>query len=282
MDEPGFFSKSRVLMIGLGLMGGSLALALHGKVAWLGGVDPSDEGLQLAANLNIFNNLSKNISDLLPLSDVIILAAPVRQNIEIIQSLPLCETEHILMDLSSTKREVAEAMNGLPPSYDPIGAHPMCGSEKSSIRYARSDLYEKATFIFTPLPRTGKKAALFVSQLIEKIGAFPINLTPEIHDQMTAETSHFPYVITAALCQSTPIQSKPLISSGFRSTTRIAGSSPAMMLDILMTNDDNVLKSISKFKVMLEDFENAIKNQDAVRLSTLIQQANSKYNQLIS
>jgi prephenate dehydrogenase len=282
MDDPGFFSKSRVLIVGLGLMGGSLALALHGKVAWLGGIDPSEEGLQQASKLNIFNALSKDISVLLPASNVIILAAPVKQNIKIIQSLPPCEVGQIIMDLSSTKRKVVAAMDSLPLSYDPIGGHPMCGSEKSSIRYARADLFSGAVFILSALPRTSELAKAFAKNLVEQIGASPLYLDPVSHDQITAEISHFPYVLSAALSLSTSPKSKSLISTGFKSTARLAGSSPAMMLDILTSNSDNVLKSISEFKLILQNFETALQNQDITQLSTLIQHANKEYNDLIS
>ena len=281
MDEPGFFSKSRVLIVGLGLMGGSLALALQGKVAWLGGVDPSGESLELASQSNVFDALSKNMIDLLPLANVLILAAPVRQNIKIIQNLPDCENDLVVMDLSSTKRYVVAAMNSLPDCYDPVGGHPMCGSEKSSFRFARADLYLKAPFILTPLQRTGKKASAFARELIEQIGAVPIQLSPEKHDQITAESSHFPYVVAAVLCQSTHLESKPLISSGFKSTARIAGSSLIMMLDILLTNPENVLNSIVEFKSVLDQFEAALLNKDSEKLAQLIQNANEKYHALI-
>ena len=281
MDEPDFFSKSRILIVGLGLMGGSLALALHNKVAWLGGIDSSSESLEMASRLNIFDALSNNLTDLLPSANVLILAAPVRQNIKMIQSLPDCNHEVVVLDLSSTKRRVVSAMNSLPPCYDPIGGHPMCGSEKSSIRFARPDLYINATFILTPLQRTGKKAESFASDLINLIGAAKLLLSAETHDRMTAETSHFPYVVAAALCQSTHMESKPLISTGFKSTARIAGSSPAMMLDILLSNPDNVLDAISKYKEILQNFEIAIQNQDADQLSALIQQSRQQYNDLV-
>lgn len=282
MDEPGFFSKKRILIVGLGLMGGSLALALHGKTAWLGGVDPSDEGLNLASKLNIFDALSKNLLDLLPESDIVLLAAPVSQNIKIIQSLPPGESGQVILDLSSTKRKVVSAMNSLPPSYDPMGGHPMCGSEKSSIRNARPDLFSGAVFILTPLTRTTQHAEITVLNLVDQIGAVPLFLDPQSHDQIAAEISHFPYILSAALSLSTSTQSKSLISTGFKSTARLAGSSPTMMLDILLSNPDNVLNAISAFKLILAEFENALKNQDVDRLSALIQQANTKYNGLIS
>ena len=281
MDEPGFFSNSRVLIVGLGLMGGSLALALHGKTAWLGGVDPSSEGLELASKLNIFDALSANMLDLLPLSNVIILAAPVRENIKIIQSLPGGGTGHIILDLSSTKSQVVEALNLLPPTYDPIGGHPMCGSEKSSIRFARPDLFNGATFILTPLERTSANAVSFLIDLIKQVGAVPLRLTAEIHDQMAAETSHFPYIIASALSLATHLESKPLISSGFRSTARIAGSSPQMMLDILLSNRENVLAMLASMNVILQSYQSALMENDEKRLSQLIRESQQKYYRLV-
>ena len=157
----------------------------------------------------------------------------------------------------------------------------MCGSEKSSIRFARKDLFSGATFIFTPLARTSANAISFLTDLIKQVGAVPLELSAETHDQMTAETSHFPYIIASALSLATHTESKPLISTGFRSTARIAGSSPEMMLDILLTNPGNVLKSIFEFKSILDQFENAILKKDTEKLEKLIQQVNEKYSILI-
>lgn len=283
MDEPGFFGQSRVLFIGLGLMGGSLALALKEKVSWIGGMDISDTALKQARDLKIFDALSDQLPVLIPQSNVIILGAPVCQNIKLVQTLhQWTEAPHILMDLSSTKRQIVEAFSTLPSNFDPIGGHPMCGSEKSSILYARPDLFNEATFILSPLARTSQKAKKFALSLINTISAQPLFLDPDIHDQITAQTSHFPYLAAAALCLVTSMDSKPLVSSGFKSTSRLAGTSLSMIRDILLTNPDNVLDSITRYKEILNDIETILKEKDTTQLNAILEEARRKYLSLIS
>jgi prephenate dehydrogenase len=283
MDDPAFFSKSRVLFIGLGLMGGSLALALKEKVSWIGGIDSSKLALEQASQLAIFDSLSSSINDLISQANVIILAAPVRQNIKILKSLsaPACQST-IIMDLSSTKRKIVETMQTLPEHFDPIGGHPMCGSEKSSILNATPHLFENARFIITPLARTSPTAIQFAQILSAEIKAVSYLLEAEKHDQITSDISHFPYLLSSALCLATPLESKVLISTGFGSTARLAGSSTAMMIDILMSNRDNILNSLALFKEKMSDFETALLANDENKLKELIYQANSKYQQLIN
>jgi prephenate dehydrogenase len=283
MDEPGFFSQSRMLFIGLGLMGGSLALALKGKTSWMGGVDPSSLALKQASQLNIFDSLSSSLDDLIAQANVIILAAPVRQNIKILKSLS-SPAPHptMIMDLSSTKRTVLAAMQTLPANYDPIGGHPMCGSEKSSILYANPHFFENARFIITPLARTSSLAIQYAHALAAEIKANALLLEADRHDQIAADISHFPYLLSSALCLATPAESKLLISTGFGSTARLAGSSPAMMFDILTSNRDNVLNSMTSFKEKLAEFETALRDNDENKLKELINQSYSKYQQLIN
>ncbi|MCE1253775.1 MAG: prephenate dehydrogenase [Anaerolineae bacterium] len=283
MDEPGFFSNKRIVIIGLGLMGGSLALALKGKAGWLGGVDRSELAIQNAAKLNFFDNLSQNPQEILHLANVIILAAPVRQSIKILKQLEtLTSQAAIVMDLGSTKRRITETMADLPARFDPIGCHPMCGSEKSSILYADSHLFEKARFIITPLKRTSSAALVFARNLASVIQSRECILDAPRHDQITADISHFPYLLSAALCLSTPLESKLLISTGFKSTARLAGSSNEMMLDIMSSNRDNVLNAMAAFKNELSAFEKVLQDENEEALKELMARAAFKYQQLIN
>ena len=283
MDEPGFFKQKRIVIVGLGLMGGSLALALKDKIGWLGGVDRSELAIQNAAKLNIFDKLSQNMQDILQEANVIILAAPVRQSIKIMQQLgEYCSQPAIVMDLGSTKRRIGEAMQALPPHFDPIGGHPMCGSEKSSILYADSHLFERARFVITPLKRTSPQALAFAQTLAQTIQSRECILEAPRHDEITADISHFPYLLSAALCLSTPLESKLLISTGFKSTARLAGSSNEMMMDIMNSNRDNILKTMAAFKEQLGAFETALNNNDEESLRELMARAAFKYQQLIN
>jgi prephenate dehydrogenase len=160
MKEPAFtrsdlLSSTRVAIMGLGLMGGSLALALRGRCAELLGIDPDPDALALALELGAADRVSANPAELLPEADVIILAAPVLAILSLLQALPdLHPGSPIVLDLGSTKREIVQAMEALPVRFDPLGAHPMCGKETNTLRSAEASLFAGRPFAFTPLART--------------------------------------------------------------------------------------------------------------------------------
>ncbi|MDV7397364.1 prephenate dehydrogenase/arogenate dehydrogenase family protein, partial [Arthrospira platensis SPKY1] len=115
------------------------------------------------------------------------------------------------LDLCSTKTEILAAMDRLPANFDPIGGHPMCGKETSGLENADPAIYREAPFAIVPLERTSPAALALTGELIQTIGARPLLLDPATHDAWTAATSHFPYLLTAALVLSTPPDAAPLI-----------------------------------------------------------------------
>src|SRR5512142_2192162 len=132
-------SETRVAILGLGLMGGSLALALRGRCAELIGIDPDPAVLDLASRWRLVDRLDAQPARLLPEADVVVLAAPVRAILRLLADLPAAHPgAPVVLDLGSTKGDVLRAMDGLPGRFDPIGGHPMCGKERSSLREAEA------------------------------------------------------------------------------------------------------------------------------------------------
>ena len=130
MSEPDFLSTSRIAILGLGLMGGSLALALRGRCQALVGCDHDPETLTRAEQLELFDQLSANPADILPSADAIILATPLNAILKVISELPSIHPGSVIvLDLGSTKAEVVQALGTLPARVDPLGGHPMCGKE---------------------------------------------------------------------------------------------------------------------------------------------------------
>ena len=129
MDEPGFnLSESKIAIVGLGLMGGSLALGLRGKCAALFGVDPHLPTLELALSQHIVDAADSDPAQLLPEADLVILSAPVPAILTLLEQLPAFTSNPcIVMDLGSTKKKIVEAMSRLPERFDAIGGHPICG-----------------------------------------------------------------------------------------------------------------------------------------------------------
>ncbi len=282
--EDGFsLQDSTVAIFGLGLMGGSMALALKGHCSRLIGFDPHPPTLRLALSKGIVDSADSDTAKLLPQADLLILAAPVRAIINLVQQLPsLMPNPCIVMDLGSTKRDIVEAMSDLPERFDPIGGHPICGKEKLGLENAEANLFQEAPFVVTPLKRTSRRAKSAVGQVISGIGSHPIEMTAEDHDRILATTSHLPFLLSSALAHSTCSDFAPLIGSGFRSTSRLAGTHSHMMMDILKSNRENILNSIQNFRDSLNQMESALQNEDFHQLENLLTQSRAVYQQLIT
>ena len=281
MSEPDFLSTSRVAIVGLGLMGGSLALALRGRCQSLLACERDPDTLELAKQLNLFERISHDPADILPEADVVILATPLKSILDLIAQLPdLHPGSPIVLDLGSTKVQVVNALASLPPRFDPLGGHPMCGKETTGLDHAEPELYQGATFAYAALERTSDKARIFAEQLASAIGSYPLWIDPETHDQWSAATSHLPYLVAAALAASVPFQSKPLVGSGFRSTTRIAATPPAIMLDVLETNRKNILESLVRFREQLDQLVEHLSNDDYPPLMRALEDSAEKQRKM--
>ena len=260
-------AESSVAIVGLGLMGGSLAMALRGHCKSLLGCDLDQETLKLAREKEVVDVADSNLSAILPQADLIVLATPVRTILELLITISKYLREPVvIMDLGSTKTEIFQAMAALPPALDPIGGHPMCGKEKSGLENASGDLFIGAPFALTALSRTTPRARSLAEEMIQVIGANPIWIEPEIHDEWVAATSHLPYLLSVALTNATPLEVSPLVGPGFQSATRMAASNPEMMRDIFLTNQDQVIKAIRRFITKLENLETLIKVGDAQKM----------------
>lgn len=282
MSDDFFLPKSKIAIIGLGLMGGSLALALKGKCAALFGLDLHHATLELARRQNIVDLADSDPAKLLPQAGLVILAAPVPAILTLLQQLPdFTPNPCIVLDLGSTKRLIVEAMSRLPERFDPIGGHPICGKEKLSLAHADRTLYYAAPFLLTPLERTTARARSAAEQIIKAIGAKATILDAMEHDRILASTSHLPFLLSSALTLATPQDVASFIGPGFKSTSRLAGTSSSMMLGVLQSNRQNVLASIRRFRALLDGIEAAIENEDALALETLLNQSQSAYRAFV-
>ena len=279
MSQPDFnLAESKIAIIGLGLMGGSLALGLRGKCAALFGIDPHLPTLELALSQHIVDYADSDPANLPPDIDLLILAAPVPVIIELINQLPLTISHPcIVMDMGSTKRLVVEAMSKLPERFDPIGGHPICGKEKLSLANAERTLYYAAPFLLTPLERTSSRAISAANQIIEALGAKGKTLDAVEHDRILASTSHLPFLISSTLALTTPEDVTPFVGPGFKSTSRLAGTSSSMMLGVLQSNRENVLNALHGMQSQLAEIEAALSSEDFAKLESLLNDAQAKY-----
>ena len=281
-DEDGFFlQNAHIAIVGLGLMGGSLALALKGKCAGILGVDLDEAACELAVRREIVTLAETDPARILPQVDVIILAVPVPAILSLLESLPILTTKAcIVLDLGSSKRAVVEAMSALPERFDPLGGHPLCGKERLSLENADAKLYKGAPFFLTPLERTSPRAQACAAQIIAAIGAKAVLVDPLTHDAGLAATSHLPYLLCSALALATPPEMAPFVGSGFRSSARLAATPQSMMFGVLRSNRENVLAAIERFQTELGVVASALADEDYEALSFLLAAAQNRYESL--
>jgi prephenate dehydrogenase len=207
-------------------------------------------------------------------ADVVVLATPVRVILRQLDDIgPLLPEGCLLMDLGSTKAEIVAAMADLPEHVQPLGGHPMCGKETSGIEAAEPDIYEGATFILTPLPRTSKEALELGRELVEAAGSRPLVLSAERQDFLVGTVSHLPYLMACALVATADATTSAdpaawrIVAGGYRDTTRVAGSDVTMMTDILLTNRDEVLKAVDVFEEKIRRLTRLIEsgNEEEIR-----------------
>jgi prephenate dehydrogenase len=260
---PAALADAKVTVWGIGLMGGSLAMALQGKTAALYGIDPDAQTCRQAEQLHLFDRVSTDPAELLPLADLIVLAAPLGILPALLQELPGCHPgPSVVIDLGSTKTAILEVMQQMPQRFAPLGGHPMCGKEFRTLSQACATLYQGASFALLPLPRTSKLAANLAVHLVEAAGAHVVWLDPATHDRWAASISALPYLASNGLASITPLDAAPLVGPGFTSTTRLADESIDMMLDILSNNRANVLESLQAFCAQMQLLEQDLEAAD--------------------
>lgn len=266
-------SEAQVTIVGLGLMGGSLAEALKGKCKRVVGVARRAETIEEALSRDIIAWGTSDLAEGVREADIVILATPVRVILRQIAQLgPLLPEGCLLMDLGSTKVKIVAAMAELPDHIQPLGGHPMCGKEKSGLAAAEAAIYEGATFILTPLPRTSEEALALAQELTRAAGAEPLVLEAERQDFLVGTVSHLPYLMACALVATADATTSAdpaawkIVAGGYRDTSRVAGSDVSMMIDILLTNRDEVLKALDVLQDNLEELTQLVSSGDAEKM----------------
>ncbi len=269
--------SAQVTIVGLGLMGGSLAGALRGRCRTIVGVARRAETVEIALAQHLVDRGTTDLVSGVRQADVAILATPVRVIIRLLAEIgPLLPEGCLLMDLGSTKVQIVAEMAGLPHHIQPLGGHPMCGKETPGIAAADPSLYQGHIFILTPLSRTSEAALALGRALAEAAGARPLVLDPYRHDRLMATISHLPYLLacglvgTAADAASADPTVWEIAASGFRDTSRLAASDVTMMLDILLTNREAILEALSTCRSQLGHLARLIESGDEGSLRTLL------------
>jgi prephenate dehydrogenase len=256
-------NQANVTIVGLGLMGGSLALALRPHVGRLTAVDVDAATVARAVEEGIVDRGTVDLREGVQDADVLVLATPVRAILQILQLLPALRPDGCLvLDMGSTKEAICQAMDRLPPAFRAIGGHPMCGKEVAGLQAADGQLYASRSFLLCRTARTDAAAESVVLALVQAIGATPLFLEPAVHDNLVALMSHLPYFVSSLLMQQAAAvanvaQEESVVwqvgASGFRDTTRLAGSDPRMFADIAATNRDAILQWLRRYQRNLSE-----------------------------
>ncbi len=274
MKDEDCFASLKFVVVGLGLMGGSLALRLKARNQYVMAVDPDPETRKFVLDNKIADRVSAEAVNLIPYADVIVLSAPVDAILAIIPTLPdLHPGSPILLDLGSTKVQICRSMSKLPQRFEAIGGHPVCGKEMSGIKNAAPTIFQGSAFAFTSTNHTTARTKRFADWLAVSLGAYPVWLEPENHDRWVAATSHLPYLISSTLTLVTPLEASSMVGPGFLSSSRLAGSLPSVMLPILETNREFVLESIAHFRGMLDAIEAKLRSEHYSAVLEILDQA---------
>lgn len=265
--RPPLFEK--IGIVGLGLVGGSLALACRAR--WPGalviGVDHND----VLERAMVRHAVDVGADDLgmLAEADLVVLAAPVAVNRDVLRQLPdHVRGEAIVTDVGSSKRDIVAIADGLPPRLRFVGGHPFAGAAQSGIEHGTATLFERRPWFLTPVPSTDPAVLERVSAFVEGVGATPHVLTAEEHDRLLAALSHVPQIIASILMQVVGDrcgeEGLALAGRGLRDTTRLAASAPAIWADVLAANADHVRAVLDEVLARLGRLRADLDDRDAV------------------
>ena len=242
----------RLSILGVGLLGGSIGLAVRSRIP---GCDVVGYGhrpatLEKALEIGAIAEGKTTPTAAVKNADLVIICTPVGLLAEMLRQMgPSLKTGAIVTDVGSTKRSVvAAAEKWLPAGVHFVGSHPMAGSEKRGVEYARTDLFENAKCILTPTARTNADALRQVEEFWRSLGMQTISLSPEDHDRQLADVSHLPHAVAAALVAMQGDAALSLAGKGFLDATRIAGGDGELWRDILHDNADHVRDSLRRLQ----------------------------------
>ena len=260
----------RALIAGVGLLGGSIALALrkYDLAESVMGWGRDEAKLDAALQQGVIQSKSTDLDEAATLADLIIVCTPVRLVPKIVLScVRHCSPETLLTDVGSTKQQIAAQLAEVPAF---CGSHPLAGGEKSGSEHANADLFQGRTCIVTPLQSTAPEVVLRAAKLWKNVGARTLKMTPHQHDAALARTSHLPHIVAACLAGATPKELLPLAATGWADTTRVAAGGVELWLQIIQENRLPILEALQGFGKSLEQWTEAVEQDDSQKLTALL------------
>jgi prephenate dehydrogenase len=277
---------NKVTLIGVGLLGGSLGLALKKRrlAKTVVGFVRRQASVAECKRVGAVNLATRDLQRAAEGADLVVVCTPIAQMRGLVeQVLPALSPGTIVTDVGSVKASVVRDLESILGKVGVhfVGSHPMAGSEKTGVAAARPDLFVEAVCAVTPTRRSNRAAVRKVEQLWKSVGARLLRLTPEVHDHLVSRSSHLPHVVATQLVNLVlrpghPKQQAMLCANGFRDTTRIASGSPEMWRDIAIANRENLLRALSTFESGLREFSQALRSGNEAAISSFFQQARER------
>ncbi|RKX82722.1 MAG: hypothetical protein DRP57_09310, partial [Spirochaetes bacterium] len=284
--------NKKVAIIGLGLMGGSLALALRHrfkKKVKVYGVSRSKSKIRSAVRGKIIDYGTCDLRSLLNEEhiDIIFIATPVSIVKSCIRDIEKhAQYKVIVSDLGSTKARLLRWVDGRKfKSVEFVGSHPMTGSHESGLGAAQGDIYKDCMSFITKTSKTPRRALKIISALWERLGVRTVIINPDLHDKIVAKVSHLPHVVASVLVDNTFHRNKrysKFIGPGFLDTTRIAQSDPSLWSDIFLSNSRNVKGELKDFKRRIDSFISILNKNDSKVLTNFLKDINRKRKNIIN
>lgn len=272
-----------VAIVGVGLIGGSIAAAVkaRGAAGHVIGVGRNKARLEIARDRGWLDCISTDVAAAKD-ADFIIFCTPVDRIVSGVREIAaICRPGTLITDAGSVKGIICDELaEGLPADVEFIGSHPLAGSEKQGCEFADPQLLEGRVCVVTPVETTTRMARDRARSFWKSLGATVRELTPAAHDRALAETSHLPHLAAATLAATLSFENRPFAASGFRDTTRIASGDPDLWTAILLSNADDVLHAFQKQEQIAERFRQALETRDAAKLRNLLNAAKSNRDAL--
>jgi prephenate dehydrogenase len=276
----------QITVVGLGLLGGSISLAVLRSFARVKTVGYTHrpatraKARQLAVATEIADRLKPSVSK----ADLVILATPIStfEKIfsEIADALP---SGCIVTDVGSTKVLPHRwAAKKLPKRVHYVGSHPIAGSEQRGVEFSRDDLLDQTTCILTTTKKTNRQAVQTLKKFWSKLGCSVKLMTPAEHDRIFANVSHLPHITAAALINANSSEELKFAGKGFIDTSRIASGPANIWADVLLTNANNTTRGIDKIIAELTKLKKTIKNQNKKQIENLLKAARDKRSAMIN
>lgn len=279
----------KITLIGVGLLGGSLGLAVKQRrlAERVEGFVRRPASIAECERVGAVDRATCDLHEAVRGAGLLIFCTPIAQMRELAERmLPALEPKALVTDVGSVKGSVVQDLEALIAAAraEFLGSHPMAGAEKMGVTAARPDLFERAVCVITPTPRTSTEAKQRLENFWRSLGGRPLFLTPDLHDEFIGRSSHLPHVVAAELANyvlspAHPKEQPMLCANGFRDTTRIASGSPEMWRDIALANRKNLARVLGVFIEDLQEFQLALENQDAKAIEDFFKVAKHRRDQ---